>query len=129
MHAVNMKLCCVPTRAISVLWGLARTDISHSTIRLMPTFNDPVWVKVVQLDEVSRRQQTGEGHFPDLESVPTHAITLTIPALLSARKVLAIVPEGAQSPGRATRLAGTDRNQLPCQHPAPDRSRAPLPGS
>jgi glucosamine-6-phosphate deaminase len=60
-------------------------------------FNDPVWVKVVQLDEVSRRQQAGEGHFPDLESVPTHAITLTIPALLAARKVLAIVPEGRKA--------------------------------
>jgi len=60
-------------------------------------FNDPVWVKVVQLDEASRRQQAGEGHFPNLESVPTHAITLTIPALLSARKVLAIVPEARKS--------------------------------
>jgi len=60
-------------------------------------FNDPVWVKVIQLDEASRRQQAGEGHFPNLESVPTHAITLTIPALLSARKVLAIVPEGRKA--------------------------------
>src|SRR3990172_15075 len=56
-------------------------------------FNDPLWVKTIQLDEKSRRQQLGEGHFPNLESVPTHAITLTIPALLAARKVLAIVPE------------------------------------
>jgi glucosamine-6-phosphate deaminase len=56
-------------------------------------FNDPVWVKVVALDEVSRRQQVGEGHFATLEDVPTHAITLTIPALLSAKQILAIVPE------------------------------------
>jgi glucosamine-6-phosphate deaminase len=56
-------------------------------------FNDPVWVKPILLSEMSRRQQLGEGHFPDLNSVPTHAITLTIPALLAARKVLAIVPE------------------------------------
>ena len=26
-------------------------------------FDDPVWVKVVRLDEVSRLQQVGEGHF------------------------------------------------------------------
>ena len=26
-------------------------------------FDDPVWVKVVKLDERSRRQQVGEGHF------------------------------------------------------------------
>jgi glucosamine-6-phosphate deaminase len=56
-------------------------------------FNDPVWVKVVQLAETSRHQQVGEGHFASLGEVPTHAITLTIPALLSAQRILAIVPE------------------------------------
>jgi glucosamine-6-phosphate deaminase len=33
-------------------------------------FNDPVWMKIVQLDEVSRRQQVGEGHFSSLTEVP-----------------------------------------------------------
>ena len=56
-------------------------------------FDDPKWVKGVALDETSRRQQVGEGHFPTLNSVPTHAITLTVPALLAAKRVLAIVPE------------------------------------
>jgi glucosamine-6-phosphate deaminase len=60
-------------------------------------FNDPVWMKIVQLDEASRRQQVGEGHFSSLEDVPTHALTLTIPALLAARKVLAIVPEARKA--------------------------------
>jgi len=56
-------------------------------------FDDPVWVKVVALEEASRRQQVGEGHFSSLDEVPTHAITLTIPALRSARRMLCIVPE------------------------------------
>jgi glucosamine-6-phosphate deaminase len=56
-------------------------------------FDDPVWVKVVELAEASRRQQVGEGHFSSLEQVPTHAVTLTIPALLAPRVVLCIVPE------------------------------------
>ena len=56
-------------------------------------FDDPLDVKVVELDEPCRRQQVGEGHFADLAAVPTHAITVTIPALLRARRVLAIVPE------------------------------------
>ncbi len=60
-------------------------------------FDDPVWVKVVALDETSRRQQVGEGHFPSLEAVPTHAITLTIPALLAAKRILAIVPEARKA--------------------------------
>lgn len=60
-------------------------------------FNDPVWIKVVRLDEVSRMQQVGEGHFSGLQEVPTHAITLTIPALLAAKQVLCIVPESRKA--------------------------------
>ncbi len=60
-------------------------------------FDDPAWVKVVKLAEASRRQQVGEGHFRSLDEVPTHAITLTIPALLAARRVLAIVPEARKA--------------------------------
>jgi len=56
-------------------------------------FDDPAWVKVVAMDERSRRQQVGEGHFPSLADVPTHAITLTVPALLAAKRILSIVPE------------------------------------
>ena len=60
-------------------------------------FDDPVWVKVVRMDLVSRKQQVGEGHFGGLDEVPTHAITLTIPALLAAEHVLCIVPEGRKA--------------------------------
>jgi glucosamine-6-phosphate deaminase len=56
-------------------------------------FDDPLDVKVVELDEVCRRQQVGEGHFARLDLVPERAITVTIPALLRAAVVLAIVPE------------------------------------
>ena len=60
-------------------------------------FDDPVWVKVIRLDEMSRRQQVGEGHFGGLAEVPTHAITLTIPALLAAKRVFCIVPEARKA--------------------------------
>jgi len=56
-------------------------------------FDDPVWVKVVRLASASRKQQVGEGHFRSLEDVPTHAITLTVPALLAPKHILCIVPE------------------------------------
>jgi glucosamine-6-phosphate deaminase len=56
-------------------------------------FHDPVWVKLVKLAEASRQQQVGEGHFGSIDECPTHAMTLTIPALLAAKRVLAIVPE------------------------------------
>lgn len=60
-------------------------------------FDDPVWVKVVELDDTSRRQQVGEGHFDSLDEVPTRAITLTIPALLAPDHVLCIVPEARKA--------------------------------
>jgi glucosamine-6-phosphate deaminase len=56
-------------------------------------FNDPHPVKLVKLDEACRRQQVGEGHFPNLEAVPQYAFTLTIPTLCAARRMLCIVPE------------------------------------
>lgn len=60
-------------------------------------FKDPLWVKIVKLDDASRRQQVGEGHFKNIDEVPTHAITLTIPALFAAQHVLALVPEGRKA--------------------------------
>ena len=56
-------------------------------------FDDPADVKIVALEPASRRQQVAEGHFATVDDVPTHAITVTIPALLRAGRVLAIVPE------------------------------------
>jgi glucosamine-6-phosphate deaminase len=56
-------------------------------------FNDDRPVKIVKLDDACKRQQVGEGHFPDLESVPSYAYTLTVPALCSAKKMVCIVPE------------------------------------
>jgi len=55
-------------------------------------FNDPLDVKIVQLDSVTRQQQVAEGWFKRLEDVPTSAITLTVPALLRVQKIIASVP-------------------------------------
>jgi glucosamine-6-phosphate deaminase len=55
-------------------------------------FEDPRLVKVVPLDQGCRQQQVNDGCFPTLESVPRHALTLTVPALFAARHVAAIVP-------------------------------------
>ena len=76
-------------------------------------FDDPLWVKPVTLDERSRRQQVGEGHFHSLDEAPTHAITLTIPALLSARRVLCIVPEARKSDAVAQSLLGPVTEDCP----------------
>jgi glucosamine-6-phosphate deaminase len=68
-------------------------------------FADPLDVKVVELDRACRRQQVGEGHFARIEAVPTHALTVTVPALLRARSVIAVVPEARKAePVRAALL-------------------------
>ena len=69
-------------------------------------FDDPVDVKEVELDDACRQQQVGEGHFPSVDAVPRTAITLTIPALLRARRVLAIVPEQRKAPAVHAALTG-----------------------
>lgn len=55
-------------------------------------FNDPYLIKPVQLDERSRIQQVHDGCFATLDEVPTHALTLTIPALTAAQYIFCIVP-------------------------------------
>ncbi|MEA3334876.1 MAG: glucosamine-6-phosphate deaminase [Chloroflexota bacterium] len=76
-------------------------------------FDDPVWVKVVKLDEKSRRQQVGEGHFASLDEVPTHAVTLTIPALLAPENVLCIVPEARKAEAVRDALRGPITEDCP----------------
>ncbi len=90
-------------------------------------FDDPVWVKVVRLDDRSRRQQVGEGHFASLDEVPTHAVTLTIPALLAATRARARA-RATQGVGRGALAARPGDRRLPRLHPAEHRARAPVPG-
>lgn len=55
-------------------------------------FEDPQLVRVVELDEVCRKQQVFDGAFPHIEDVPRTALTLTIPALMRIPKLILNVP-------------------------------------
>ena len=55
-------------------------------------FNDPLKVKLVGLDPVSRQQQVDDGCFDQIDQVPLAAITLTVPALVQANHIFCIVP-------------------------------------
>jgi glucosamine-6-phosphate deaminase len=69
-------------------------------------FDDQRWVRVIELTAASQRQQVGEGHFPSLDDVPTRAISLTIPALLSAEQVQVCVPEARKADAVVATLTG-----------------------
>jgi len=56
-------------------------------------FNDSKLVKVVELDDACRNQQLGEGWFPTFDDVPTHALSLTIPAIMNCKHISCVVPD------------------------------------
>lgn len=60
-------------------------------------FKDPKLVKVVELDEACRKQQLGEGWFPTFNDVPTHALTLTISAIMNCKAISCVVPDVRKS--------------------------------
>jgi glucosamine-6-phosphate deaminase len=55
----------------------------------------------------------GEGHFRDIDDVPRTAITVTIPALLRATRVLAIVPEARKADAVRRTLEGPIATSCP----------------
>ncbi len=48
---------------------------------------------VVNLDLACRKQQLGEGWFPDLESVPTQAISMSIRQIMKSKAIVCSVPD------------------------------------
>jgi glucosamine-6-phosphate deaminase len=56
-------------------------------------FADPLTIKRVVMDDASRRQQAGEGHFDSPAAVPHEALTVTCPALMRAAAWICAVPE------------------------------------
>lgn len=77
-------------------------------------FDDPVDVKVVELDRTCRQQQVDDGCFPAYDDVPTHAITLTVPRLLRAGKIICIVP----GPSKARAVAAMFNEPISTQWPS-----------
>lgn len=53
-------------------------------------FRDPEIIKIVRLETSTRQQQVNGGYFPNLESVPQYAYTLTIPTICAAKKIFCL---------------------------------------
>jgi glucosamine-6-phosphate deaminase len=77
-------------------------------------FDDPVLVKVVELDADCRQQQVNDGCFAAIGLVPTHAVTMTIPALMRARAAFVIVP----GPRKAEAVRHTLDEEISERYPA-----------
>jgi glucosamine-6-phosphate deaminase len=77
-------------------------------------FADPLMVKLVSLDDVSRQQQVHDGCFKKITDVPVYAITLTIPALLNADSIYCVVP----GPNKAAAVYHTINSQADKRYPS-----------
>ncbi len=84
-------------------------------------FKDVDWVKEVTLDEPCRLQQVHDAGFETLSDVPEKALTLTIPALMSARFCSVVVPGPRKAKAVRDALEGPISEVCPAsiirQHP------------
>ncbi|MBV6627539.1 MAG: glucosamine-6-phosphate deaminase [Rivularia sp. (in: Bacteria)] len=76
-------------------------------------FKDSYKVKLVKLDSVNHQQQVDEGHFPNLESVPKYAFTLTIPTICTAKKIICLAPGKRKAEVVKQLLEGNITEQFP----------------
>ncbi len=105
-HSVNIipatlpvdEACAEYTRLLAenpvdvVLLGIGENGHIAFNDPPVADFNDKKVIKRVELDEKCRMQQVHDGCFPDFDSVPKYALTLTIPTMMSARYMICTVP-------------------------------------
>jgi len=77
-------------------------------------FNDPKLVKIVELDQICRQQQVNDGCFASLDLVPTHAVTLTVPAIMRGKAVFCMVP----GPTKANAVYNTLEKEITTAYPS-----------
>lgn len=76
-------------------------------------FNSPNAYNPVQLDEVCRHQQYGEGWFPTMEAVPKIAISMSVPQIFSAKVIINTVPDTRKAAAVAAAVEGPVTNMCP----------------
>ncbi len=76
-------------------------------------FNDPLLVKVIELDEMDRQQQVNDGAFSTVGDVPKYGITLTIPQLMSGRYLSVVAPTELKATALRNSLTGPISTKVP----------------
>jgi glucosamine-6-phosphate deaminase len=76
---------------------------------------------VVNLDEACRKQQLGEGWFPDLEAVPSQAISMSIYQIMQSKHIICSVPDER----KAEAVKNCLENPVSNLHPASILQRHP----
>jgi len=68
---------------------------------------------VVDLDEACRRQQVGEGWFPDLKAVPRQAISMSIRQIMKSNAIVCTVPDERKAQAVKKTVEGPVTNRIP----------------
>ena len=76
-------------------------------------FHDRKLVKIAELDEPCRLQQVHDGCFPAIQDVPPTALTLTVPALMSASFLSCVVPSAGKAKAVRDALTGEISEAVP----------------
>ena len=76
-------------------------------------FDDTELVNIVALDETCRMQQVHDGCFKTIDEVPTHALTLTPPALCRAKRMFCMVPAATKAEAVKKTVLGEIREMVP----------------
>ena len=111
---------CSGTRSTCAASGSARTGTWPSTTRPWPTSPTRSTSRWSSSRRPAAASRSTRATSPASTTFPTHAITVTIPALLRAGRVLAIVPEARKAASGGGRPDGADHHGLPRIGPAHD---------
>ncbi len=76
-------------------------------------FDDAKLVKIVELDNMCRQQQVNDGCFDSIDKVPTHAFTLSIPAITNSSYIYCMVPSKLKAEAVYNTVKGEIRERVP----------------
>ena len=68
---------------------------------------------VVTLDRACRMQQVAEGWYPDIESVPAQAISMSCRQIMACKKIISVVPYAEKADAVAATLKNPVTNTVP----------------
>ena len=117
VHYINIKLpieeaCASYEKLLTdyapdvVLMGIGENGHIAFNDPPVADFADPYLIKRVELDQICRMQQVHDGCFPTLDDVPKYALTLTVPALMSAKRLICTVPAKTKAQAVKAMLEG-----------------------
>ncbi|MFN3190477.1 MAG: glucosamine-6-phosphate deaminase [Aureliella sp.] len=68
---------------------------------------------IVELDELCRKQQVGEGWFDSFEQVPTNAISMSVKQIMKAKHILCAVPDRRKAAAVQATVEGSVTEDVP----------------